>query len=72
VRGPRRKRKPAAQCQWKRPLTRNLRDERANSDLSPQAGRGKGRGHMRFLRKRGRGKKREPFPDVVYLAWHLE
>src|SRR6266481_2482209 len=24
------------------PLTRNLREERANSDLSPQAGRGKG------------------------------
>ena len=24
-----------------RPLTRNLREERANSDLSPQAGRGK-------------------------------
>src|SRR6266446_3436450 len=26
---------------WRRPLTRNLREERANSDLSPQAGRGK-------------------------------
>jgi hypothetical protein len=26
-----------------RPFTRNLRDKRANFDLSPQAGRGKGR-----------------------------
>jgi error-prone DNA polymerase len=31
---------------WRRPLTRNLRDERANSDLSPQAGRGEVRGQL--------------------------
>jgi Protein of unknown function (DUF3306) len=30
---------------WRGPLTRNLREERANSDLSPEAGRGEGRGH---------------------------
>jgi hypothetical protein len=39
----------AAQSLWRGPLTRNLRDERANSDLSPQAGRGKGRAHMQLL-----------------------
>jgi ATP-dependent helicase HrpB len=32
----------ASSDSWRRPLTRNLRGERANSDLSPQAGRGKG------------------------------
>jgi hypothetical protein len=37
----------------RRPLTRNLRDERANSDLSPQAGRGEGRGQMRLLSHSG-------------------
>jgi Tfp pilus assembly protein PilN len=32
---------------WRRPLTRNLRGERASSDLSPQAGRGEGGANMR-------------------------
>src|ERR1700720_3277017 len=34
-----------------RPLTRNLREERANSDLSPQAGRGEGCGQIRLPSK---------------------
>src|SRR6266849_3214800 len=42
VRGPFRKLRLATQRLWRGPLTRNLREERANSDLSPQAGRGKG------------------------------
>jgi hypothetical protein len=42
VRGLFRKRKLANQSLWRGPLTRNLRDARANSDLSPQAGRGEG------------------------------
>ena|SRR5215471_9744027 len=41
VRGPAHKMKPASLSWWTSPLTRNLREERANSDLSPQAGRGK-------------------------------
>src|SRR5713226_3611633 len=37
VRGPHRKLKFATQSLWRGPLTWNLREERANSDLSPQA-----------------------------------
>jgi hypothetical protein len=32
---------PRSSDSWRGPLTRNLRQARANSDLSPQAGRGK-------------------------------
>ena len=42
VRGRLRKLRLATHGLWRGPLTRNLREERANSDLSPQAGRGKG------------------------------
>src|SRR6266481_3783104 len=35
--------RPASSDSWRGPLTRNLREERANSDLSPQAGRREGR-----------------------------
>src|SRR5262249_11311163 len=35
---------PPSSDSWRGPLTRNLREERANSDLSPRAGRGEGRG----------------------------
>jgi hypothetical protein len=36
--------RPSSSDSRRGPLTRNLRDERANFDLSPQAGRGEGRG----------------------------
>jgi hypothetical protein len=42
VRGPLRKLKICNSESVERPLTRILRDKRAKSDLSPQAGRGKG------------------------------
>jgi hypothetical protein len=32
---------PTSLSLWRRPLTRNERDERAQSDLSPKRGRGK-------------------------------
>jgi hypothetical protein len=35
---------PRSSDSWRGPLTRNLREERTNSDLSPQAGRGKAAG----------------------------
>jgi acyl-CoA synthetase (NDP forming) len=40
---PQAKTSPPSSDSWRGPLTRNLREERANSDLSPQAGRGEGR-----------------------------
>src|SRR5262249_11040416 len=47
VRGPFRVGKLATLSLRRGPLTRNLRGERANSDLSPQAGRGEGGAHAR-------------------------
>jgi ATP-dependent helicase/nuclease subunit A len=52
------------------PLTLNLSDERANSDLSPQAGRGESCGQMRLPSPQAGGEKINPaLPATDLPAW---
>jgi len=59
---------------WQRPLTRNLRDERANSDLSPQAGRGEGQPTTAVTRWRVSALPSHPLPvpGIGRARWRLE
>ena len=56
------------------PLTRNLREERANSDLSPQAGRGEGQPTAAVTRWRVSALPSHPLPvpGIGRARWRLE
>src|SRR6266436_3208969 len=58
----------------RRPLTRNLREERANSDLSPQAGRGEGQPTAAVTRWRVSALPSHPLPvpGIGRPRWRLE
>ena len=59
---------------WRRPLTRNLRDKRANSDLSPLAGRGEGQPTAAVTRWRVSALPSAPLPvpGIGRARWRLE
>jgi protein ImuA len=59
---------------WRGPLTRNLREERANSDLSPQAGRGEGQPTAAVTRWRVTALPSHPLPvpGIGRARWRLE